>query len=118
LPVGEWLGGDMIRCASGDSSLPFERENPLPAYFTVKVHFNPETWRRWEETIESQEIPMGLGLSFQEDLRKVLEQSGEYCQKLAGAALDFICEETIKEIQYNYGILGGQRKTSMSVITN
>jgi len=80
---------------------PLREGKPVPGIFTMKVHFNPEKWCRWEETIESQEIPMGLRLSSQEDLRKVLEQSGEYCQKLAGAALDFICEETITEIQYN-----------------
>lgn len=80
---------------------PLRKGKPAPGIFILKVHFNPETWHQWEETIESQEISMGLRLSSQEDLRKVLKQCGEYCQKLAGAALDFICEETITEIQYN-----------------
>src|SRR4030067_2167276 len=33
----------------------------------------------------------------------ILDQCAVYCQKLAGLALDFICEETIKEIHYNFG---------------
>jgi hypothetical protein len=41
-------------------------------------------------------------LSSQDALEKVLEGSAEYCRKLAGAALDFICEETINEVHYNF----------------
>ncbi len=80
---------------------PLRKGKPAPGIFILKVHFNPETWRRWEETIERDEAPTDSSPSSREELRKILENSGEYCRKLAGAALDFICEETIKEIQYN-----------------
>lgn len=80
---------------------PLREGKPISGIFILKIHFNPETWHQWEETIKSSDVSAGSTPSSQEDLRKVLEQCGEYCQKLTGAALDFICEETINEIQYN-----------------
>jgi TonB family protein len=80
---------------------PLRKGKPAPGIFILKVHFNPETWRQWEETIESREAPADSRTSVQEKLGKILEQCAEYCRKLGGAALDFVCEETIKEIQYN-----------------
>lgn len=79
---------------------PLREGKPVPGIFTMKVHFKPQTWHQWEETIKNREESASSTSSSQEDLRKVLEQCGKYCQKLAGAALDFICEESIKEIQY------------------
>lgn len=34
------------------------------------------------------------------ELKKILELSAAYCQKLAGAAMDFVCEESIKDTDY------------------
>ena len=80
---------------------PLRKGKPAPGIFILKVHFNPETWSRYEETIESSEAPTDSRASAQEELRKILDRCAEYCRKLAGAAFDFICEETIEEIQYN-----------------
>ncbi len=35
------------------------------------------------------------------ELKKVLELSAAYCQKLSDAAMDFVCEESIKDTDYN-----------------
>jgi TonB family protein len=80
---------------------PLRKGKPAPGIFILKIHFNPETWSRYEETIESSEAPTDSRASAQEELRKILDRGAEYCRKLGGAALDFVCEETIKEIQYN-----------------
>ncbi len=80
---------------------PLRKGKPAPGIFILKVHFNPETWSRYEETVDSSEAPTDSRASAQEELRKILDRCAEYCRKLTGAALDFVCEEMIKEVQYN-----------------
>jgi TonB family protein len=76
---------------------------PIPVTVTLVVKFDPETYRLFEEKTRNQEgAPAGKATSPEKLLRKILDQSAEYCQKLAGAALDFICEERIKEVHYNF----------------
>jgi len=78
-------------------------EKPVPVAFMVAVNFDPKTWNLQQETTEIEEIPpTGLESDSQARLRMILDHCAEYCQKLAGLALDFICEETIKEIHYNF----------------
>lgn len=72
---------------------------PVPAAFRFTHNFYP--WAYAQENPRSDTPPFGSGYSSREELRAVLAGSGDYCQKLASAVLDFICEETIKETHYN-----------------
>jgi TonB family protein len=79
-------------------------EKPVPVSFMVAVNFDPKTWNLQGETSEAEEIsPASPETPAQAKLRMILDRRAEYCQKVAGLALDFICEETIKEIHYNFG---------------
>jgi len=79
-------------------------EKPVPVSFMVAVNFDPKIWNLQGETTEAEEFPpTNLETPTQAKLRMILDQCAVYCQKLAGLALDFICEETIKEIHYNFG---------------
>ncbi len=75
----------------------------IPVIITQTVNFDPRIYRLYEEKIKDQGGPgAGEDQSSRRTLEKVLEGSAEYCRKLAGAALDFICEETINEVHYNF----------------
>lgn len=75
---------------------------PVPAIITMTVNFTREAYRAQEESAESQKgLAAGLGPSSQAELAKILERSAAYCDKLKGAALDYICEETIRDVFYN-----------------
>jgi len=76
---------------------------PISVIMTQTVNFDPEVYRLNEEKARMLGGPgTGEDLSSRGILAKVLGGSAEYCRKLAGAALDFICEETIKEIHYSF----------------
>ena len=82
----------------------FLEDKPVPVSFMVAVNFDPKTWNVQGETTEPQEVFIpGLVTPGQAKLGIILDRCAEYCDKLAGLALDFICEETIKEIHYNFG---------------
>jgi len=72
---------------------------PVPAAFRYTYSFYPRAYG--QENPRSETPPAGSDSFSQEQMRTVLDRSGDYCQKLAGAVLDFICEETIKETHYN-----------------
>ncbi len=72
---------------------------PVPAAFRFSYNFYPRAYG--QENPRSETPPAGSGSFSQEELRTALDRSGDYCQKLAGAVLDFICEETIRETHYN-----------------
>lgn len=77
---------------------------PVPVSFIVAVNFDPKTWDLQHETTKTEEAsPPGMETPTQAKLRMILDQCAEYCNKLTGLALDFICEETIREIHYNFG---------------
>jgi TonB family protein len=76
---------------------------PVTVVASLVVKFDPETYRLLEEKSWNQEgKPLSGATSQEGPLSEVLNRSAEYCQKLTGAALDFICEERIKEIHYNF----------------
>src|SRR5665647_2115130 len=76
---------------------------PISVIITQTVNFDPEVYRLNEEKAKNQGGPgTGEDPSSSGMLAKVLEGSAEYCRKLAGAALDFICEETIREVHYSF----------------
>ena len=73
---------------------------PVPAAFRYSYYFYPRAYA--PENVKSATRLAGSSDSFsQEKLPAVLAGCGDYCQKLAGAALNFICEERIKETHYN-----------------
>jgi len=72
---------------------------PVPAAFRYTYSFYPRAYG--QENSRTETPPAGSDPSSQEQLRTVLDRSGDYCQKLASTVLDFICEETIKETHYN-----------------
>ncbi|MGA2532507.1 MAG: TonB family protein [Candidatus Aminicenantales bacterium] len=75
----------------------------IPVIITQTVNFDPEIYRLYEEKAKDQRGPgTGESPSSPAILAKVLEGSAEYCRKLAGAALDFICEEMIREVHYSF----------------
>ncbi|MCX6575483.1 MAG: TonB family protein [Candidatus Aminicenantes bacterium] len=72
---------------------------PVPAEFLYTYNFNPLDYAQenaWGEETYGETDPLSL-----EKLRTVLGRSGDYCDKLAGAVLDFFCEERIKETHYS-----------------
>ena len=72
---------------------------PVPVMFLYTYNFYPSLYEPAKTRRES--FPVGSDSIPQEALPAILERSGEYCQKLAGAVLDFVCEETIKETRYS-----------------
>lgn len=76
---------------------------PIPVTVKVTMNFNPDTYRRFEEKAREQAgTPAGAEPSSRSGLAKVLDGAASYSGKLKGAALEFICEERISEIHYNF----------------
>jgi TonB family protein len=76
---------------------------PVAAMIAMTVNFTRETWRLQEETPETGEALLpGSESSSQEELWMILDRCAEYCRKLAESALDYICEETIRDVFYNF----------------
>lgn len=71
---------------------------PSSARFRYSYSFYPLVY---EPVILTHSPWPELGAFSPEFLQSVLDKCGEYCRKLAGAALDFFCEETIKEIHFS-----------------
>ncbi|MDH4272532.1 MAG: TonB family protein, partial [Candidatus Aminicenantes bacterium] len=83
-------------------------DEPVPVSFIVAVNFDPNRWGVEGEPTEAGEIsPPALEPAYDAQLRVILDRCTEYCDRLSGLALDFICEETIKEIHYNFGDVTG-----------
>ena len=72
---------------------------PVPATFRYSYNFYPRAYA--PENVKSGMPPAGSDSFSQERLPAALAGSGDYCQKLVSAALNFICEERIKETHYN-----------------
>jgi TonB family protein len=77
---------------------------PVLVYSTVIVNFTREAYRQAEEQDFAQKgrdpaIPSG----YAPKLQQILDGCAEYCRKVIGSALNFICEETIEEIHYRFG---------------
>jgi TonB family protein len=98
---------------------------PVPVIITQTVNFDPEVYRAHEEKAWGEgEHATGGEPRLRKELANVLEGSAEYCRRLAGAALGFICEERIGEIHYNFakemnwqGIAVSPRGSSVAYIT-
>lgn len=76
---------------------------PIAASVKITVNFDPNTYRILEEKAMSRAEPSVAGAAYAgKTLIEILAGSAEYCDKLVRSALDFICEERIKEIHYNF----------------
>lgn len=75
------------------------KEEPVPVVFRCTYTFDPFSYWRERTWNETGTVPGSY--SQEQLLRRVLDGSGDYCRKLAGAVFDFICEEKIKETHYN-----------------
>jgi len=72
---------------------------PVPAEFLYTYDFNPLVFSQehtWSGENYGESDPLSL-----EKLRTALDRSGDYCGKLAGAVMDFFCEERIKETHFS-----------------
>jgi TonB family protein len=72
---------------------------PVLAEFLYTYNFNPLVYAQenaWGEEAQGESDPLSL-----EKLRTVLVRSGDYCGNLAGAVMDFFCEERIRETHYS-----------------
>lgn len=87
---------------------------PAAASFRFGYDFNP-----W---LYMQEVPWAVipspkaGAYAQGDLGRVLDQTAEYCQKLAAVASDYVCEESIQETHYD--LLNNRSWGVLSVTTS
>lgn len=66
----------------------------VPVSFNWTISFNPDNWPKPTE-IGSTQVERSSP-----ELQRILDLSAEYCQKLGGAAMDFVCQETIKDTNY------------------
>lgn len=67
----------------------------VPVVFAVKVNFKLGE--------QAQSTKAALNTDEEEKLDKILKQCAEYCEKLVGASLFFVCEEKIEEKIYRPG---------------
>lgn len=75
----------------------------VPAVLDIKVNFSREIWNRREEMGGDEEkVQTEDRRSSQAELGKILERCADYCQRLAGSALDFVCMESIRETRYQF----------------
>lgn len=54
---------------------------------------------RFDRLSPKEERFTGEGIA-DEETRSVLDRAAEYCRRLAGSVLDYVCEETINEVRY------------------
>lgn len=81
----------------------------IRAAFRCSWNFDPRDYRPGSPAGEALELdharnPVGTP-GGKEDLSlalpTLLEKGGEYCEKLSGAAFDFVCDQTIQEVRYS-----------------
>lgn len=76
---------------------------PVPAIIALTVNFTREAYRTQEESPENVKgASAGLKSSSHAEVANILEKSAEYCDKLEGVALDYICEEAIRDVFYHF----------------
>ena len=71
---------------------------PIKAMFRYTYDFNP--WLSMEEETWPEESPSGATAN-PGSLREILIKAGAYGRKLAAEASDYVCEEAIREVQYD-----------------
>lgn len=83
----------------------------VPAVITLTVNFTRESYRQAEETAAGEQaLPAGSEAASQAELSGILEKCADYCERLKGAALDYISEETIRDVYFNLPTEEEQKK--------
>jgi TonB family protein len=91
---------------------------PFPAVITLTVNFTREAYRQAEVAAIATHGPeAGLKTPSRTGLPGILEKCADYCDKLSGVALDYICEETVRDVNFNLPTGEELRKQSSIVIT-
>ena len=86
---------------------------PVPAVITITVNFTREAYGQAEEAATRGQGPAtGPEPRTQTELRSILEKSADYCDRLKASALEYICEETIRDVYFNLPTEEEQRKRS------
>jgi len=76
---------------------------PIVASSKVVVNFDPVAYRIIEENAANlNKSDSSKAIYSGKTLPEILYGSAEYCRKLVKSVFDFICEERIKEIHYNF----------------
>jgi TonB family protein len=85
----------------------------VPVSFDWTIDFDPA---HWPGLASKPELPAAGPYS--PELKKILEQGAAYAERLSGAAMDFVCEETIKTTNYAMSLpektVADEVKTSIS----
>jgi TonB family protein len=92
---------------------------PVPAVITLTVNFTREAYRQAEEAAAKGQAAQAAGrkATSQAALPGILAKCADYCDKLKGAALDYICEETIRDVNFNLPTGEELRKQSSIVLS-
>jgi len=80
-----------------------EGGKPVPVTIEVDVNFDPEAYGA-EEKAAAEAGLAETDPAAKAELQRILDGGSEYCRRLLGAALDFVCEETIKEVHFNFNL--------------
>jgi len=91
---------------------------PVPAVITLTVNFTREAYRQSEEGAPKEEAQAaGREAASPAALPAILDKCAGYCDRLKAAALDYICEETIRDVNFNLPTGEELRKQSSIVLT-
>jgi len=98
---------------------PVQRNGvPVPAVITLTVNFTREAYRQAEEAAARGQFQgSGPEAALRMELPGILGKCADYCEKLKGAALDYICEEKIRDVNFNLPTGEELRKQSSIVLT-
>lgn len=84
---------------------------PVPAVITLTVNFTREAYLQTEEAAAGgQALPSGPKAASPAELSGILEKCADYCDRLKGAAMDYICEETIRDVYFSLPTEEEQKK--------
>jgi len=77
----------------------FLEEEKITFFIDLNIYFNEETLLLQKGQANKKEALTET--SSKRKLQKILNKSGEYCQKLEKSVLEFVCLEDVRKINYN-----------------
>lgn len=118
-PLHPYLDNSAVQALKQWKYEPVLRDGaPVPVVLTLTVNFTREAYRQAEEAAAKRQAEAaGQEAASQAAMPVILEKCADYCDKLKGAALDYICEETIRDVNFNLPTGEELRKQSSIVIT-
>jgi len=89
---------------------------PVSAVITLTVNFTREAYREAEEAVaKGQTRESGPGAALRMEGLGILEKCADYCDRLRNSALDYICEERIRDIDFNLMTEEEMKKSSVVI---